>query len=139
MTATYFGFNPPFFGGSQNVLSRQEDERLIKNDILQLLMTVPGERVMRPDFGVNLRNFVFEQLTQTDLFVLQAEIEREITVQEPRVIVDRVELTRDDDNSMLTIRIIVAMKKDPRRQFTIEQFIDLVTESKIRERPGVSK
>ena len=132
MTATFFGYNPPFFGGSQNVLSRQEDDRLIKNDILQLLLTVPGDRVMRPDFGVNLRNFVFEQLTQIDLFSLQDEIREAITVQEPRVNVDSVELTRDDDNNRLSIRIIVTLRKDPKKQLTIEHFIDLVTESKIQ-------
>ena len=129
MTATFFGYNPPFFGGSQNVLSRQEDDRLIKNDILQLLLTVPGERVMRPDFGVNLRNFVFEQLTQADLISLQDNIEEEITAQEPRVIVDSVELTPNADNNRLKIQIIVTIRKDPKRQLTIEQFIDLVTES----------
>jgi phage baseplate assembly protein W len=135
--AEFFGFNPPFFGGPQNVMSRQEDERLIKNDILQLLLTVPGERVMRPDFGVNLRNFVFEPLTSTDLFALQNEIERAITVQEPRVTVESVNLDREDDQNRLAIRVIVTMRKDPKRRFTIEQFIDLVTESRIRERPGV--
>lgn len=132
MIATYFGYNPPFFGGPQNVLSRQEDDRLIKNDILQLLLTVPGERVMRPDFGVNLRNFVFEQLTQTDLVSLQDNIEEEITAQEPRVIVDSVELTPNADNNQLKIQIVVTIRKDPKRQLTIEQFIDLVTESQIR-------
>lgn len=132
MPAVYYGMNPPFFGGSQNVLSRQEDDRLIKNDILQLLLTIPGERVMRPDFGVNLRNFVFEQLTQVDLFSLQDEITEAITVQEPRVSVNSVELTRDDDNNQLSIRIIVTIRKDPKRQLTIEHFIDLVTESKIQ-------
>lgn len=129
MTATYFGYNPPFFGGAQNVMSRQEDERLIKNDILQLLLTVPGERVMRPNFGVNLRNFVFEPLTQIDLFTLQTEIESEIANQEPRVIVNSVTLDEDEGNNRLIIRINVAMRKDPKRQFTIEQFINLVTES----------
>ena len=132
MTATFFGYNPPFFGGSQNVLSRQEDDRLIKNDILQLLLTVPGERVMRPDFGVNLRNFVFEQLTQTDLISLQDSIEEEIAAQEPRVIVNSVELTPNADNNRLKVQIIVTLRKDPKKQLTIEQFIDLVTESQVR-------
>jgi hypothetical protein len=51
----WFGFNPPFIGGQQKVMSRQEDLRLIKNDLLQLLLTVPGERVHRPTFGSPIR------------------------------------------------------------------------------------
>ena len=132
MIATYFGFNPPFFGGPQNVLSRQEDDRLIKNDILQLLLTIPGERVMRPDFGVNLRNFVFEPLTRADLSTLQDNIEEEIAAQEPRVIINSVELTPDADTNRLKIQIVVTIRKDPKKQLTIEQFIDLVTESNVR-------
>jgi phage baseplate assembly protein W len=138
MTAQYYGFNPPFIGGAENILSRQEDERLIKNDILQLLMTVPGERVMRPEFGVNLRNFVFEPLTRTDLISLRSEIDQQITLQEPRVVVESVDLDRDDDNNRLNIKIIVYIKKDPKRQLTIEQFIDLVTDNQTRELPGVT-
>jgi phage baseplate assembly protein W len=129
----YFGFNPPFIGGAENILSRQEDERLIKNDILQLLLTVPGERVMRPDFGVNLRNFVFEQLTPNDLASLRIEIELAITIHEPRVVVESVALERDDDNNQMRIEIITHIRKDPKRRLTIEQFIDLAVDSSIRD------
>ena len=127
MTAEYYGFNPPFIGGAENILSRQEDERLIKNDILQLLLTVPGERVMRPDFGVNLRNFVFESMSSPQLSILRSEIQNQIASQEPRVNIESVVLKRDDDNNRLQINIVVNLKKDPKRQLSIEQFISLVT------------
>lgn len=127
MTATYYGFNPPFIGGPQNILSRQEDDRLIKNDILQLLLTVPGERVMRPEYGVNLRNFVFEQLVDRDLSQLRQEIIRGIQEFEPRVNVDNVVLKRQDDNNRLEVRVVVHLRKDPKRRLTIEQFINLST------------
>jgi uncharacterized protein len=129
MTAKYFGYNPPFIGGPQNIMSRQEDERLIKNDILQLLLTVPGERVMRPDYGVNLRNFVFEQMVNRDLSQLKQEIRRGITEYEPRVNVDEVYIKKDDDNNRIELRVIVNLKKDPKKQLTIEQFINLTTEA----------
>jgi phage baseplate assembly protein W len=129
MRATYYGYNPPFVGGQQNIMSRQEDDRLIKNDILQLLLTIPGERVMRPDFGINLRNFVFEQMTDRDLNSLRQEIFRGIAEFEPRVNVEDVIFKRDDDINKLEIKVVVNMKKDPKRQLTIEQFISLATQS----------
>lgn len=129
MTAIYYGYNPPFIGGPQNIMSRQEDDRLIKNDILQLLLTVPGERVMRPDYGVNLRNFVFEQLVDRDLSQLRQEIIRGITEFEPRVNVEQVVLRRQDDSNQLEVRVVVNLRKDPRRQLTIEQFINLTTQA----------
>jgi phage baseplate assembly protein W len=127
--AEYYGMNPPFIGGTQNILSRQEDDRLIKNDILQLLLTVPGDRVMRPDFGVNLRNAVFEQMTDNDLSILENEIRRSIETQDPRVIVNNVSLARDDDSNNLQIIVIFSIKKDPRRQLTIQRFINQGTGS----------
>lgn len=129
MTATYYGFNPPFIGGPQNIMSRQEDDRIIKNDILQLLLTVPGERVMRPDFGINLRNFVFEQMVDRDLNQLQQEIYRGLAEFEPRVNVEDVILQRKDDQNQLLIRVIVNLKKDPRRQLTIDQLLNLTSQA----------
>ena len=130
--AEYYGMNPPFTGGAENILSRQEDERLIKNDILQLLLTVPGERVMRPDYGVNLRNFVFEQMVDNRIMSLKNEIQVQITNQEPRVNIESIVIETDDDNNQMKISIVVSLKKDPKRQFTIEQFFDLATETETR-------
>lgn len=121
--ATFFGFNPPFMGGPQNVLSRQEDDRLIKNDILQLLLTVPGERVMRPLFGVQLRSFVFEQATDSDISDLSSNIAQAITTYDPRVVVEEVSAERDDDRNGLNIKVVVRLKKDLKRLLTIEHFL----------------
>lgn len=121
--AIFFGFNPPFMGGAQNVVSRQEDERLIKNDVLQLLLTEPGERVMRPDFGVRLRSFVFEQSTSADVITLQGHIESAIAAFEPRVTVDELDITRDDERNGIDIRLVLRLKKDPKRLLVIEQFL----------------
>jgi len=121
--ATFFGFNPPFIGGAQNVMSRQEDDRLIKNDILQLLLTIPGERVMRPTYGVNLRNFVFENLVSSDLSILQSNIEEQLRIYEPRVDLEFIDLLPDPDKNGLQIKIVVTLKKDPKKQLSIEQFI----------------
>lgn len=121
--AIFYGFNVPFIGGPQNVFSRQEDDRLIKNDILQLLLTVPGERVMRPLYGVQLRSFVFEQSTDADISILQSEISQSIVEFEPRVIVELVDIVRDDDRNGLNVKVVVRLKKDLKRVLTVETFL----------------
>lgn len=121
--ATFFGFNPPFRGGPQNVLSRQEDDQLIKNDIMQLLLTVPGERVMRPRYGVQLRTFVFEQSTDSDILALQSEIIQQVTEHEPRVVVELVDIKRDDDRNGIEVKVVVRLRKDPKRVLTVERFL----------------
>lgn len=93
-----YGFNPPFYGGPNAVLSRQEDEQLLKNDILQLLLTVPGERVFRPAFGTRLRTAVFDQLDNTTLNYLETDIRNAIARYEPRIILKTLRITPDNDN-----------------------------------------
>lgn len=63
MTSRFYGFNIPIFNG-KTILPFQTDERLIKNDILQLLLTSPGERIMRANFGCNIKPSMFENNTE---------------------------------------------------------------------------
>jgi len=102
--ATWYGFNAPFLGGPEKVLSRQTDERLIRNDLLQLLLTSPGERVMRPDFGSPIRKFVFENMTAADLTKLENDILETIRNNEPRVVPTSIK-TEAQDNNILNIKV----------------------------------
>lgn len=119
----FYGYNPPFIGGIQNIMSRQEDIRLIKNDILQLLMTIPGERIYRPDFGVNLRNFVFEQITDDELEVLRSEIVFAVSTFEPRVTVDYVQIDREDDKNRVKVTVVSRLKRDPTKEVNVETYL----------------
>lgn len=123
MKAILYGFNPPFIGGPEKVMSRQEDDKLIKNDVLQLLLTVPGERVHRPDWGVNLRNFVFEQLDSGDLLSLRQEILDKIARYEQRIIVISLDLIPDEENNGLTIQLVFSLVTDPRKRIDVVKFI----------------
>ena len=52
--------------GNYTLISSYAEE--IKQNFKNLLLTAPGERMMNPDFGVGLRNYLFEQ----DSFVFGA-------------------------------------------------------------------
>lgn len=121
--ADFYGYNPPFLGGPQNVLSRQEDVQLIRNDLLQLLLTVPGERVMRPDFGTPLRAFVFEQSTEADIATLTAGIRTAIASFEPRVVVESLNVESRPNDNALDLRLVVRLRKNPRQLISIERII----------------
>lgn len=67
-------------------LSRDHDDGIslnkdyrdsIRQNILMLLLTVPGERIMIPSFGVGLKTYLFEQ----DSFLLRQEISAKIREQ----------------------------------------------------------
>ena len=45
---------------SRGFFYRAYNHEVVKADLLQLLMTEPGERVMMPSFGTGLRKYMFE-------------------------------------------------------------------------------
>jgi phage baseplate assembly protein W len=61
-----------------------------------VLLTYPGERVMRPEFGSRLRDFVFEAATPVTKARIADEVEQAINTCELRVRVHRVEVVPDE-------------------------------------------
>ncbi|MDH5575256.1 MAG: GPW/gp25 family protein [Nitrospirota bacterium] len=58
MSATCFGF--PFSVNAAGHVNATGGDEAIRGKIIQVLFTVPGERVNLPDFGCGLFNLVFE-------------------------------------------------------------------------------
>ena len=116
----YRGWNAPFTGGNQGLMSLQADERLIKNDILQLLLTAPGERLMLPDFGTPIRTAPFEQLDQTTMDELERAIRSALDVYEPRVTIEDVLLEKDEGNNLLNIKIFGKLRTDIEKKLLVE-------------------
>jgi phage baseplate assembly protein W len=105
INAIYYGYNAPFLGGNQAIFSRQVDERLVRNDILQLLLTSPGERLYRPDFGTGIRRFLFETITDDAISSLKANIGEAITKFERRVSATDIQIDVDHDNNLVGIKV----------------------------------
>jgi len=127
--SAYRGFNPPFIGPNGNVLSPQTDVRLIQNDLIQLLLTIPGERRMRPTFGTQLRNFVFEPGDQASIDALSSGIRTKISQFEPRVTVVELQFTFNDDTNTLNLKLIgsVTLDRDSVDQFLLEVGVPVQT------------
>lgn len=66
------------------------DTQDIEQSLTILLSTTPGERLMKPDFGCRINQFVFEELTQTVLTQLASEIRHAILFFESRINVEDV-------------------------------------------------
>lgn len=130
MSARYFGFNMPFIGGHQKVMSRQEDDKLIKNDVLNNLLIVPGELPFRPNFGVNLRNFVFQKMTEDQLSDLEQEIRIQILTNDPRLVIRSLSVLPDPDQAGLQINLIVSLIEDPDQNIEIKRLIKVLTSNK---------
>lgn len=122
----YFGYNPPWVGGHQQVLSRQSGDRIVKNDLIQLIMTYPGERIMRPDWGTLVKRSVFEPLDDAMMMTIRDNIINAIRIWEPRIS-PTVVLYVDDTKNTLNIRIVGNYTDLPNKSFEQELEIPLNT------------
>ncbi|MFD2171190.1 GPW/gp25 family protein [Tumebacillus lipolyticus] len=86
------------------VMSEYEDD--IAEAVRIIVWTAKGERVMRPDFGCGIHDFVFETTDTTTLSLMEAAVEEAIMQWEPRVHEVEVKITEDDiDMGKLSISV----------------------------------
>lgn len=90
-------------------------------DILQaiqlILSTMPGERVMRPEFGCRAWELVFSPIDAETISQMTNYVIAALNRWEPRIVVDDVEAYRDtaDDGVLLMeIKYTVKATHDPR-------------------------
>lgn len=64
-------------GSSPNggIFSKSSGIQMIKNSVQQLLLTERGERIMLPNYGCNLRKYLFQPLDETTFQGIRNEIE----------------------------------------------------------------
>ena len=108
----FFGATAPFVGGAQNFMSRQVEDQLVKNDLLQLLLTLPGERVMRPTVGAGIRDFLFDQGDQTTIERVRIAITNAIQKFENRVTLSSIEIDPNMDDNVLRISVFGSINLD---------------------------
>lgn len=80
--------------GEIEIVAYEED---IRQAIIIILRTSRRERVMRPDFGAGLDDFLFEPLSETTLQLVKTRVEESLIDWEPRIIVEEVKVTAEQE------------------------------------------
>jgi phage baseplate assembly protein W len=110
--ATFTGLAFPFRRGATSVPDVATDADLVKMSIQQIIMTMQGERVMRPDVGSSVYRFVFDNNDTTMYHILKIEIRSALAKFEPRVRVEDVSIVPDpvsDTQVIVTITYLVIL------------------------------
>ena len=77
----------------------------IKSNMINLLLTNKGERVMNPGFGADVKKVVFEGITDNNVSDLKGQIINAISIYIPQVIVNNVDIKSDKDNYTINITV----------------------------------
>jgi len=84
----------------------------IKNNIKLLLKTERSERLFQPFLGMNLKRFVFEQITEDVRIQIENDIVDTFETWLPFVNLGDIQITTDQDNK-ININIIFNIKRAP--------------------------
>jgi uncharacterized protein len=85
-------------------------EREIEEAMRLVLATAPGERPMRPEFGCAIHDLVFAPVNEQTAGRIQHDVYTSLDRWEPRIEVLDVEVTAEDDQSVLYIDVHYAIR-----------------------------
>jgi phage baseplate assembly protein W len=86
------GWASPARVGAAGEASLEAGAEKVRQSVRLILATRRGERVMRPDFGAGLEDFLFEPITTTTAALLQHRVETALVQWEPRIDVTEVQV-----------------------------------------------
>jgi phage baseplate assembly protein W len=107
----------PFRLGDRNQIGMVEEHMAIRQSIYVIINTVPGERVMRPDFGCEIHSLIFWPANHQTAAIAERYVREALTRWEPRIDLHEVEATPGaSDRGELFIKVSYSLKgeHDPR-------------------------
>jgi phage baseplate assembly protein W len=110
-----WSFPPSFTRQKKRIVMVSEEEDIEESHKI-LLSTTPGERIMQPDFGCNLRKLIYEEFSLSAQTMAREMIRRAILFFEPRITVTSINFVVDKENcSIVKIQICYIIRSSNTR------------------------
>lgn len=89
------------------------DSSAILTSLKNILTTSPGEKLLNPEFGLDLRDYLFEVVSETKAFFIGQDILLGLAAQEPRVSLDEIEVIAvpEDNTYEITLSLSIPTLK----------------------------
>ncbi len=92
---------PPSFDNQSGTVELASDFEDIRQSLNILLSTSLGERVMQPDYGCNLNDYMFDSLNNSLIGIIKHHVENSILYYEPRIVVENIDVTSADSDDLI--------------------------------------
>lgn len=99
------GFAFPLQLNSHGGIREMAQAEKIRQSIFIILGTQSGERLMRPDFGCNLKSLVFAPNNLATANLAKHYVTEGLASGEPRILLDDVRVENDNRNGRLVIHV----------------------------------
>ena len=101
---------PPTFDFESGQVELVSDLDDIRESLDILLSTSLGERVMQPDYGCNLDDYMFESLNNSLIGLIKHHVENAILFYEPRIIAENVDVTAADSTDLIEGKFTITVE-----------------------------
>lgn len=121
--------NPRGLGGDlfksspTNDIKVDYDEYAIRNSLANLFKTVRGQRILSPNYGLNLHQFLFGELSENKARVIARVIREGVKKYEPRVEMQNIHITLDYDNYAYIIVMNILIPNLNNRQISYRKVL----------------
>ena len=112
------GFQPLVIDGKLAISSEDGFQQVktikmnIKQNLKMLLLTNPGERVMRPGFGVGIQKYLFEMSDNSVYAEIDSNIRQQVSIYFPFVKIKNVRFdSKDADSNKIKLTIIYSVPR----------------------------
>jgi phage baseplate assembly protein W len=75
----------------------------IKYNLINFFLTNQNERYLNPTFGGNLRAFIFQQIAEDNLESLKEDIQSQLNLYFPNVIVESLDINSIPENNQIDV------------------------------------
>jgi phage baseplate assembly protein W len=103
------GVSLPFNGGGVfNKTYSTQDQ--VKSNLINLLLTYKGERILNPEFGADLPKLLFDPITDNIIKKIQDQIITNVNIYIPEIILTNIEVNPDIDRNILYVMVEYQLK-----------------------------
>ena len=82
----------------------------INQNLKMLILTAPGERIMEPEFGVGIRNYLFENFNNSIYKQIDTNIRKQVEMFMPAIAINEVSFEgSDQDSNLLGVAIFFSI------------------------------
>ena len=100
------------------------DEEAIKNSIRTCFLTSPGQRILNPQYGIDLRRYLFESINEDTAFFMRQDIITLLPVFEPRIEVVNVVIIPNEDENQYDINLTINIPASDVYGLTLRNYIN---------------
>ncbi|MEM6254115.1 MAG: GPW/gp25 family protein [Cyanobacteria bacterium P01_D01_bin.156] len=116
------GFAFPLGIGQQGCLTLSAEEQSVRESVWLILLTEPGERLYRPEFGCRLSELAFAPINSETLMLMRIWVQEALERWEPRIILEEVQARPQVEQGIVYLIINYRLKTTYEQQSLVYPF-----------------